>query len=89
MNIYVLSLILLSVFVLTPVKTFYGIQGTKLLLVSGKGDGFDYFKASEVIDLEGDIGDDCNGWTESPIEISAGIGALFSIDSDKGTEGIF
>ena len=89
MNIYVFSLILLSVFVLTPAKTFYGIQGTKLLLVSGKGGGFDFTTASEVLDLESDIADDCNDWTEFPIEITSGTGALFNIDSNKGTKGIF
>ena len=89
MDIYVFLLILLSVFVLTEAKSFDDKQGTKLLLVSGKGNGFDYFKASEVIDLETDIGDDCNGWTESPIEISSGTGAVFSIDSGEGTEGMF
>ena len=89
--IYVFSLILLSVLFLTPAKSFDDKHGNKLLLVSGKPliPNFDYFKASEVIDLESDIADDCNGWTESPIEISAGTGALFSIDSDKGNEGIF
>ena len=61
MNIYVFLLILLSVFVLTPAKSFDDRHGSKLLLVSGTGGFFDYFKASEVIDLEGDIGDDCNG----------------------------
>ena len=84
-----LSLILLSVFALTPAKTSYGTQGTKLLLVSGKGDGFDFITASEVLDLESDIADDCNDWTEFPIEITSGTGALFNIDSNKGTEGIF
>ena len=83
------SLILLSVFALTPAKTSYGNQGTKLLLVSGKGGGFDFITASEVLDLESDIADDCNDWTEFPIEITSGTGALFNIDSDKGTEGIF
>ena len=87
MNNYVSLLILLSVFALTRAKTFADKQGTKILLVSGGM--HDFTAVSEVIDLEGDIGDDCNGWTESPIEISAGTGALFSIDSDKGNEGIF
>ena len=83
------SLILLSVFALTPAKTSYGKQGTKLLLVSGKGGGFDFITASEVLDLESDIADDCNDWTEFPIEITSGTGAIFNIDSNKGTEGIF
>ena len=83
------SLILLSIFALTPAKTSYGKQGTKLLLVSGKGDGFDFITASEVLDLESDIADDCNDWTEFPIEITSGTGALFNIDSNKRTEGIF
>ena len=83
------SLILLSVFALTPAKASYGKQGTKLLLVSGKGGGFDFTTASEVLDLESDIADDCNDWTEFPIEITSGTGALFNIDSNKGTEGIF
>ena len=54
-----------------------------------KGGGFDFITASEVLDLESDIADDCNDWTEFPIEITSGTGALFNIDSDKGTEGIF
>ena len=83
------SLILLAAFALTPAKTTYGKQGTKLLLVSGKGGGFDFITASEVLDLESDIADDCNDWTEFPIEITSGTGALFNIDSNKGTEGIF
>ena len=64
-------------------------KGTKLLLVSGKGGGFDFMTASEVLDLESDIADDCNDWTEFPIEITSGTGAIFNIDSNKGTEGIF
>ena len=62
MNNYVFLLILLSVFALTRAKTFDDKQGTKILLVSGRG--YDFNTASEVIDLEGDIGDDCNGLTE-------------------------
>ena len=89
MNNYVFSLILLSVFALTRAKTFADKQGTKLVLVSGKGSGFDFMTASAVVDLESDIADVCNDWTEFPIEITSGTGALFNIDSDKGTEGIF
>ena len=47
------------------------------------------FPDSEVINLGSDIDGDCNGWTEFPGEITLGTGALFSIDSDKGTEGMF
>ena len=86
MNIHVLLLLMLSVFVLTSAKTFDGKHGTKLLVVTGSVNSVDY-PESEVIDLES--GGDCNGWTEYPIEIAYGTGALFSIDSNKGTEGMF
>ena len=91
MNKYIFSLVLLSVFALTRAKTFADKQGTKVLLVSGKGydSPYDFITASEVIDLDGDIGDDCNGWTEYPMEISSGTGSLVNIASDKGTEGTF
>ena len=87
MNNYVSLLILLSVFALTRAKTFADKQGTKILLVSGGM--HDFTAVSEVIDLEGDIGDDCNGWTEFPIVIYAGTGSLVNIASDKRTEGTF
>ena len=47
------------------------------------------YPESEVIDLESDNGGDCNRWTEFPYEVYGGTGALFNVESAKGTEGIF
>ena len=93
MNIYPYILLpLLSVFVLAGAKIFDDLHGTKLVVVSGKsvvtgvanGLELDY-PESEVIDLDLDL--DCKGWTDFPIEVYASTGALFDIESAKGTEG--
>ena len=79
---------LLSVFVLTCVKTLDGKHGNKLVLVTGLGDDYSY-PNSEVIGLGSDTGSDCNDWTEFPIEVVGATGALFNIESGNGTEGTF
>ena len=56
---------------------------------TGRDVYYNHYPESEVIDLRSDIGGDCDGWTEYPIEIEYGTGAVFSIDSDKQTEGTF
>ena len=86
MNIYPYILLpLLSVFVLTGANIF-DEHRTKLVVVSGKFVEFDY-PESEVIDLDLDL--DCKGWTDFPIEVYASTGALFNIESAKGTKGTF
>ena len=92
MNINVFLFSLLSFFVLTYAQLFEDKDWTKLLVVTGVG--IDYasgsiFPDSEVVNLGSDIDGDCNGWTEFPGEIALSTGALFSVDSDKGTEGMF
>ena len=89
MSSYVFSSMLLSVFVLTLSKTFDAKQGNKILVVTGRDVYYNHYPESEVIDLRSNNGGDCDGWTEYPIEIEHGTGALFSIDSEKGTEGRF
>ena len=89
MNNFVLLLSLLLVFVLTSTKTFDGKHGTKLLVVTGIHLDKDSYPESEVIELESDTGGDCHGWTEFPYEAYGGTGALFNIESTKGTEGTF
>ena len=92
MNIYPYILLpILSVFVLTGAKIFNDQQGTKLVVVTGVAQPgvVDYpeYPESEVVDLDMDL--DCKGWTEFPIEVYASTGALFNIESDKGTKGTF
>ena len=90
MNINLFIFSLLSFLVLTCAKLFEDNDRTKLLVVTGVGiGGSSLFPDSEVIDLGSDIDRDCNGWTEFPEEVVSGTGALFSIDSNKGTEGMF
>ena len=89
MNTYpYILLTLLSVFVLTVAKIFDDEYGTKLVVVAGVSNGLELdYPGSEVIDL--DLGLDCKGWTDFPIEVYASTGALFNIESAKGTEGTF
>ena len=91
MNNSVLLLSLLSVFVLTSTKTFDSKHGTKLLVVTGIHP--DHYRSnypqSEVIELESDTDGDCHSWTEFPYGTYGGTGALFNIESTKGTEGTF
>ena len=89
MSSSVISLMLLSVFVLAYSKTFGDTQGNKLLVVTGKDVYYDHYPQSEIIDLKSDTGGDCDGWTDYPIEIQHATGALFDNDSNKGTEGTF
>ena len=90
MNIYPYILLpLLLVFVLTGAKTFDDKHGTKLVVVTGVAqpslvDNLEY-PESEVVDLDLDL--DCKGWTEFPIEVYMSTGALFNIESAKGTKG--
>ena len=89
MNIYPYILLpLLSLFLLTGAKIFDDEHGTKLVVVTGVSNGLELdYPGSEVIDL--DLGLDCKGWTDFPIEVYASTGALFNIESAKGTEGTF
>lgn len=89
MNNFVLLLSLLPVFVLTTTQTFDGKHGTKLLVVTGIHLDKDSYPESEVIELESDTDGDCHSWTEFPYGTYGGTGALFNIESTKGTEGTF
>ena len=89
MNTYLFLLPLLSVFDLTGANTFDDKHGTKLVVVTGVAqpgivDNLEY-PESEVVDLDLDL--DCKGWTEFPIEVYMSTGALFNIESAKGTKG--
>ena len=89
MNTYLFLLPLLSVFDLTGTNTFDDKHGTKLVVVTGFAqpgivDNLEY-PESEVVDLDLDL--NCKSWTEFPFEVYASTGALFDIESAKGTEG--
>ena len=89
MNTYLFLLPLLSVVDLTGGNVFDDKQGTKLVMVTGVShpgnlDNLEY-PESEVVDLDLDL--DCKGWTEFPIEVYMSTGALFNIESAKGTKG--
>ena len=91
MNTYLFLLPLLSVIDLTGANTSDDKHGTKIVVVTGVAqpghvDNLEYPK-SEVVDLDLDL--DCKGWTEFPIEVYASTGALFNIESAKGSKGTF
>ena len=90
MNTCLFLLPLLSVFDLIGANTFDDKDGTKLVVVTGVAQTLSpdlEYPESEVVDL--DLNLDCKGWTDFPIEVYASTGALFNIESAKGTEGTF